>query len=270
MTTSKIVKPTEKFKQLLKDLKWAGKDSSTLFNLLAGINRGVIPSHVTKISTSIQKRGCARPVIIVRVDFIEGVMKNYIIDGQHLFFALLRNNMDIPYVTMEVKNKEELVETIALLNTSSKSWTTMDYVSAWSSIVPDYVVLNKMYKTYDLELGQIAELAHTGTLAARAGLGASPVYSTIKKGNFRIQDKESCIDKLNKIQDVLGIVPRMDRKSNALFIASYVHLITILGDKYSHSKFLSYLTEHKDEFNLVTQDAEEVQKLLNKAAKNKK
>jgi len=62
----------------------------------------------------------------------------------------------------------------------------------------------------------------------------------------------------------------MDRKSNALFIASYVHLITILGDKYSHSKFLSYLTEHKDEFNLVTQDAEEVQKLLNKAAKNKK
>ena len=47
-------------------------------------------------------------------------------------------------------------------------------------------------------------------------------------------------------------------------------LITVLGDKYSHNKFLSYLTEHKDEFNLVTQDAEEVQKLLNKAAKNKK
>jgi len=108
--------------------------------------------------------------------------------------------MDIPYVTMEVNNKEELVETIALLNTSSKSWTTMDYVSAWSSIVPDYVVLSKMYKTYDLELGQIAELAHTGTLAARSGLGASPVYGIIKKGNFRIQDKESCIDKLNKIQ----------------------------------------------------------------------
>ena len=181
MTTSKIVKPTEKFKQLLKDLKWAGKDSSTLFNLLAGINRPVTPAHVTKISTSIQKNGNARAVIIVKVDFIDGVMKSYIIDGQHLFFALLRNNMDIPYVTMEVKNKEELVETIALLNTSSKSWTTMDYVSAWSSIVPDYVVLSKMYKTYDLELGQIAELAHTGTLAARSGLGASPVYSTIKK-----------------------------------------------------------------------------------------
>jgi hypothetical protein len=254
-------------KQLLKDLKWAGKDSSKLFNLLAGINRPIVPSHVTKISTSIQRKGNARPVIIVRISFIDGTPKDYIIDGQHLFFALLRNNMDIPYVVMDVKDKADLVETIALLNSSSKSWTTMDYISAWASVSDDYKVLADLYNTYDLETSQIAELLHTGTIAIRNRVGGSGIFTTIKKGEFKILDKEDSIDKLNKIQDVLKVVPRMDRTSNSLFISSYTHFITVLGEKYNHEKFLAYLHTHKSEFVGVTQDPEQIQSLLNKSIK---
>ncbi len=254
-------------KQLLKDLKWAGKDSSKLFNLLAGINRPIVPSHVTKISTSIQRKGNARPVIIVRISFIDGTPKDYIIDGQHLFFALLRNNMDIPYVVMDVKDKADLVETIALLNSSSKSWTTMDYVSAWASVSDDYKVLADLYNTYDLETSQIAELLHTGTIAIRNRAGGSGIFTTIKKGEFKVLDKEDSIDKLNKIQDVLKVVPRMDRTSNSLFISSYTHFITVLGEKYNHEKFLAYLRAHKSEFVGVTQDPEQIQSLLNKSIK---
>jgi len=258
-------------KQLLKDIKWAGKDSSKLFNLLAGINRAIIPSHVTKISTSIQRKGNARPVIVVRISFIDGTPKDYIIDGQHLFFALLRNNMDIPYVVMEVQDKADLVETIALLNSSSKSWTTADYVTAWASVSEDYRVLAELYNTYDLETAQIAELLHTGTIAikSRSG-GSSGIFSTIKRGEFKVLDREGSVDKLNKIQEVLKIVPRMDRTSNSLFIASYVHFITILGDKYDHDKFLAYLRQHKAEFAAVTQDVEHIQSLLNKSIKTTK
>jgi hypothetical protein len=256
-------------KQLLKDLKWAGKDSSKMFNLLAGINRPVVPSHVTKISNSIQRKGNARPVIIVRISFIDGTPKDYIIDGQHLFFALLRNNMDIPYVIMDVKDKADLVETIALLNSSSKSWTTMDYVSAWASVSDDYKVLADLYNTYDLETAQIAELLHTGTIAIKNRAG-SGIFTTVKKGEFRVLDKEDSIDKLNKIQEVLKIVPRMDRTSNSLFIASYTHFITVLGQKYNHDKFLAYLNLHKSEFVGVTQDPEQIQSLLNKSIKQVK
>jgi hypothetical protein len=256
-------------KQLLKDLKWAGKDSSKMFNLLAGINRPVVPSHVTKISNSIQRKGNARPVIIVRISFIDGTPKDYIIDGQHLFFALLRNNMDIPYVIMDVEDKADLVETIALLNSSSKSWTTMDYVSAWASVSDDYKVLADLYNTYDLETAQIAELLHTGTIAIKNRAG-SGIFTTVKKGEFRVLDKEDSIDKLNKIQEVLKIVPRMDRTSNSLFIASYTHFITVLGQKYNHDKFLAYLELHKSEFVGVTQDPEQIQSLLNQSIKQVK
>jgi len=257
-------------KQLLKDIKWAGKDSSKLFNLLAGINRAIIPSHVTKISTSIQRKGNARPVIVVRISFIDGTPKDYIIDGQHLFFALLRNNMDIPYVVMEVQDKADLVETIALLNSSSKSWSTMDYVTAWASVSEDYRTLAELYNTYDLETAQIAELLHTGSIVIKNRAGNSSIFPTIKRGEFKVLDREGSVDKLNKIQEVLKIVPRMDRTSNSLFIASYVHFITILGDKYNHDKFLAYLRQHKAEFAAVTQDVEHIQSLLNKSIKTTK
>jgi hypothetical protein len=84
----------------------------------------------------------------------------------------------------------------------------------------------------------------------------------VKKGEFRVLDKEDSIDKLNKIQEVLKIVPRMDRTSNSLFIASYTHFITVLGQKYNHDKFLAYLNLHKSEFVGVTQDPEQIQSLL--------
>ena len=80
----------------------------------------------------------------------------YIIDGQHAFNALLRNNMDIPYVTIKIDNKVQLVESIALLNASSKNWTLLDYITSWSCVSEDYKKLLHYYNVYDLELGNIA------------------------------------------------------------------------------------------------------------------
>jgi hypothetical protein len=106
-------------KQHLKNIKWLTESSKTAFSLLAGINRPINPSHVTKVATSIDKLGCLQPIIVTQIDFINGKKLYYIIDGQHKFNALMRLGEAIPYVVIEIKDKQELVEAIALLNASS-------------------------------------------------------------------------------------------------------------------------------------------------------
>ena len=100
---------------------FAEPDSKTKFNLLVGINRPIDPSHVTKLATSVESMGIIRPVVVVRTNIIDGIMKNYILDGQHLSFVCLRLNISMPYVFVEVKDQKDLIEKIALLNASSKS-----------------------------------------------------------------------------------------------------------------------------------------------------
>ena len=67
--------------------------------------------------------GCLRPVVIAHLSFKE-LVGNYVIDGQHLFHALIRNNMDIPFVMIDVADEQDLVEKLALLNNSSKKLDT--------------------------------------------------------------------------------------------------------------------------------------------------
>ena len=76
--------------------------------LLAGINRGVSPHHSTKIAESVKSKGILRPVIMAWIDFIDGVKRLYIIDGQHLYFALQRYSVDIPYALVEIKDMQDL------------------------------------------------------------------------------------------------------------------------------------------------------------------
>lgn len=244
-----------------------GKNSSNAFSILAGINRPIKPAQVSKLAESINTMGIIRPIVIAVLSFIDGTSKKYIIDGQHLYFALIRNNMDFPYTTIEVKDKVDLVEKIALLNNSSKSWTTIDYVTAWSAIIPDYQKLSELYNTYDIELGQIAELACKGLIQAKGKIGR--IFDIIKKGQFRIESLDTTISTLNKITDTLKVVPRMDRDSNSMFIAAYTQLLVQTGTKYNHAKFMAYLKAHKQQFATVTQDPEEISKLLKKAVTGK-
>lgn len=239
-------------------------DSKTKgFSLLAGINRPVNPGHVTKIAKSVDKIGIIRPVVIARISFITGKLIPYVVDGQHLTHALIRNEMDIPYVEIEVIDEKDLVEKIALLNASSKSWTMVDYVTAWGAVHPDYVKLMKYYNTYDLDLSQVANILYKGV----ATVGGADGSRAIKDGTFRVKDEADKINLLNNITDVLKKVPRMDRQSNRSFIYSYVNFYNGHQSKYNHVSFLNWLEKNKTKLLLVTQDTEQIMKLLEKSIK---
>lgn len=233
------------------------KDSKQAFSYLAGINRAINPSQVTKLAQSINNMGVIRPVVVTEISFINGKKTIYIIDGQHLFNALIRNNMDIPYVVIDVKDKKELVEKIALLNASSKNWALADYIIAWASLSADYVKLNHYYQVYDLEISVIASILtnsvpHGGSIAKK-----------IKMGEFSIINEKENVQILDYVTDMLKIVPRLDRSQNRYACTEYVKFVRGTKD-YKHSKFMTNLAKNKEKFAMATHEEGNLSALFNK------
>ena len=239
----------------IKTLKTTGNKG---FSVLAGINRAIVPSHVTKLANSLEKMGVVRPVVVSTIDFVDGSKKVYIIDGQHLYHALMRMGWDIPYTEISIKDSVDLAEHLALLNASSKSWSMKDYITVWSNVNKDYVKLNKYFNTYDIELNQLADVLMNNSCNANTN---NIISRVIKRGEFTIDDEKRSVYLLNCITDALKIIPRMDRLSNKMFISSFVNFINTCV-KYDHAQFMSSLKVHKDKFKLSTQDQEEFKKLL--------
>jgi hypothetical protein len=230
-------------------INWLKKGSKSAFSYLAGINRPVNPSQVTKLAESINKMGLIRPVVVTELSFITGKKVKYIVDGQHLFNACLRNNIDIPYVSIDVADKKELVERIALLNASSKNWTMADYVLAWSSLNNDYVKLNQYFNMYDFEISALADIL-SGGLASTSG----NISTKIKKGEFKIVNEAYNIEIVNNLTDLLKIVPRMNRYENRYLCTEYVKFRR--SEKtYNHSIFLKKVQKNKTKFLLATQES---------------
>jgi len=254
-------KRMEKLVEALKNIKWLTATSKISLMFLAGINRPINPGHVTKLAKSIEQLGILQPIIVGLIEFITGKPELYIIDGQHKFNALLRNNMPIPYIVIEIKDKKELIETIALLNASSKSWTTQDYVNAWASMVPDYVKLNHYFQVYDIEMSIIAAI-----LAGNSANGGR-ITKKIKDGSFRIQNEKESVSILDCLTDVLKVVPRMNRYENKYVCSEYVNFMKATKN-YNHNKFIESLKKNKKKFVLATQEEGKLIELFYKICVN--
>jgi uncharacterized ParB-like nuclease family protein len=231
------------------------------WSYLAGINRPITPSQVTKLSKSIEKMGVVRPVIIATFDFITGKPQKYIIDGQHLFNACIRLNKDVPYTEISVKDKQDLVETIALLNASSKSWTMQDFILAWGSLKPDYIKLNKYYNVYDMDLRFLASVLENNSVCS------SSISRRIKAGEFQIKNEALAVKHLDYVTDMLKVIPRLNRIENRYASIEYITFV-INTPAYNHKVFLENLKKAKKQFILATHEEGQLKQLF--AALNNK
>lgn len=236
------------------DIKYMkGKDS---FNFLAGINRAVKPSHVTKICKSLNKMGNVNPITVASLSFLNGKKMMYIIDGQHRFTGLIRLGWSIPYIVIDIKDKQDLVEHIALLNASSKSWCVQDYVNAWASLKEDYVKLNRYFEIYDFELSILASIL--------SGNSVNTITKKIKAGEFKIVSENKKVQILDHLTDALDIVPRMGRIENKYFCKEFVDYVQSKGCEYDHKRAMAFLRKNKDKFVLATQEEGKVKEMLGK------
>lgn len=247
------------YKNAMKALKWLSLTGTTKFNYLAGINRPIYPAQVTKLAKSLEKLGVLRPVVIAELSFITGKLEKYIIDGQHIFNALLRLGWEIPYVTIQVSDKQDLVEKIALLNASSKTWSIQDYVTAWSSLKNDYVKLNHYHQVYDFEISDLASILMNNSVKSNGTNQA--VTRAIKLGEFKVRNEKENVEILDKVTDMLKIVPRMNRMENRYAIREYVKFLRT-APKYDHKRFLAKLQKNKEKFILATHEEGKLSELF--------
>ena len=250
MKKTKSTVATNFYKDALKNMKWLSLTGNIKLNYLAGINRPINPAQVTKLAKSLEKMNSLRPVVI-----ITGKSEKYIIDGQHMFNAHMRLGWEVPYITIKVEDKKDLVEKIALLNASSKTWTMQDYVTAWASLSNYYVKLNHYFQVYDLEIGELAAIL-TGNVR-----GGGNISKIIKSGDFKIVNEQKNVEILNYVTDMLKLVPRMNRFENRYSIKEYVKFLRSTF-KYDHKTFLIKLKKNKDKFILATQEEGKLSELF--------
>lgn len=253
------IKANNFYKDALKNLKWLSTTSNIKFNYLAGINRAINPGQVTKLAKSLEMMNVIRPVVIAEMSFVNGKLAKYIIDGQHIFNALIRLGWEIPYVTIKVNDKQDLVEKIAMLNASSKTWTMADYVTAWSSLKEDYVKLNHYFQVYDFEITELAAIL----MGNSRGGGAHTAI--LKLGEFKIVNEQRNVEILNNVTDMLKVVPRMNRFENRYAVKEYVKFLRG-NHKYDHKSFLAKLQKNKEKFILATQEEGKLSELFEKLA----
>jgi hypothetical protein len=128
-----------------------------LFNYLP-FNRPVDNAHVNKLMESMKVHGFKGVIQVIKTSFIEGVVKLYILEGQHRFAAAMRLGIPFKFELTELVNQNETAEFIAELNNSAKSWGTSQFLKVWSGLgIKEYVKLNKVFNDTGFQITPLIE-----------------------------------------------------------------------------------------------------------------
>jgi hypothetical protein len=216
----------------------------SMFNYLP-MNRNIDSLQVERLVQSIREMGVTRQAICIKTAVIDGELKTYVIDGQHLIHACQREAVPVEYRYIEVIDKADIIKKIAFYNNSSKSWQLMDYVNAWMFDVPDYLSLKKFKNLYNLEPLMIANICNS-----EIGYnGVSSASQLIKTGAFRISNVNAeamCKD----FSDMFIKIGKADRwvkhQFLKVFIKSYNH------PSYNHNATLANVDKNISQIKAMT------------------
>lgn len=197
------------------------------------INRITDTEHIQKMIASVRNMGVVRPVICVKITFLDGKSQLYVIDGQHLFKSLMSENLEIPYIVIEVADKIDMVHKMAMLNNSSKSWTLLNYVNAFKMHLVDYYRLNELREMYNIEPLMLASICTNGNTSSISG------SRLIKSGQFKITNPDAQ-EMAKAFNDFFLKIGRADRWVKHHFLQVFLKA----WGKYDHNKALDNLDKH--------------------------
>jgi hypothetical protein len=220
----------------------------TLFNYLP-MNRGVDSKQIEALVQSIRKMGVRRSVMCIKTDLIDGELKTFIIDGQHLLHACQREGIPVRYEYIEVVDLDDIVHTMAFYNNSSKSWKLMDYVNAWLYIHPDYLTLKKFKNLYNLEPLMIAGICNNSD----SYNGVSAASDLIKTGNFKVTNSKAeamCKD----FSDLFIKIGKADRWVKHNFLRVFIQAYN--SKNYDHKTTLQNIDDNIKTIKAMTDISE--------------
>jgi len=207
-----------------------------LFNYLP-MNRNIDAKQVEALVESIRRMGVRRSIMCIKTDLIDGELKTYIIDGQHLLHACQRESISVRYEYIEITDIDDIVNTMAFYNNSSKSWKLMDYVNAWLYIHPDYLTLKKFKNLYNLEPLMIAGICNNSD-------SYNGVYSAsdlIKNGEFRITNKNAA-SMCKDFSDLFIKIGKADRWVKHQFLRVFIQAYN--SKTYNHKATLQNIDDN--------------------------
>lgn len=219
------------------DIKVFKYNTSQKFEILAGINRPIKPKHVQEMAKSVKELGCIRPVLVSKIKFIDGVEKLYIIDGQHLFHALLKLELDIPTLEVEVVDMRDLIHTISVLNNTSAPWGLEDYVKAWGNLGDnkDYRTLQEVKKRFGMTYTLLA-------MAMNTELESAGLLRHIKKGNFTIDNEKLGREILIEISEVKKYIPKGYQSALKVLMAAFIKFYKDNRAIYNQARMIKFIS----------------------------
>jgi uncharacterized protein YqgV (UPF0045/DUF77 family) len=227
----------------------------TLFNYLP-MNRVIDSKQVEALVQSVREMGVTRQVICIKTNCIDGELKTFIIDGQHLVHACQREGIPVEYRYIEITDEDDIVRKMAFYNNSSKSWKLMDYVNAWKYIHPDYLTLKKYKELYNLEPLMIAGICNN----ADSYNGVYSASEHIKNGNFRVTNPKAqamCKD----FSDLFIKIGKADRWVKHNFLRVFIQAYN--GKQYDHKTTLQNIDDNIKTIKAMT-DVSEANQFIQK------
>lgn len=195
-------------------------------------NRHTSNAHVINLVESIKMFGYLQFIIVIETDIIDGIMKKWIVDGQHRFKGCRAEGMPILYTTVRgITSKYELVRLIAKLNSTSKSWNIGNYVDAWESInIGEYKGLKERYKK--------TGLSYTFLISIYESMNRKDAVLKFMDGKFQINNPqaEKQIDWIVQIQK--AYLPKSRDLCNGVY-----EVIKKLADQYDQNRMMKGLAK---------------------------
>jgi hypothetical protein len=195
-------------------------------------NRHTSNSHVVNLVESIKMFGYLQFIIVIETDIIDGIMKKWIVDGQHRFKGCKSEGMPILYTTVKgITSKYELVRLIAKLNSTSKSWNIGNYVDAWESInIGEYKNLKERYKK--------TGLPYTFLISIYEGMNRKDATLKFMDGKFQHSNPNA----EKQISWIIDVQKTYLPKNRDLCNGVY-EVIKKLADKYDQEKMMNGLAK---------------------------
>lgn len=199
------------------------------------MNRSVKESHVQTMGESIAIFGMpTRPVIVCETDEIDGILRRWVLDGQHLLQALIRDKKEIPYITIPVKDAKDIVHKLTLLNNTSKSWGLLDYINAYRNFDKTYDQLFKMVNKYQTETLFVASMGLN-----KNSSNVAITSKILRKGEYNIENPnwEAMCEQFQQIYFTIGSADRWVKK------AAYDCFLNTFG-YVDHTKVIRNVVKH--------------------------
>lgn len=212
-------------------------------------NRNVDYSKVAQIKVSMQTYGITSGIVLLPTDLFDGKLRYYAVDGQHRYEAAralgILDRLPVFFCPKKFSTIEEIVGFVSTLNTTQTPWKLENYVNAYAAIhKDDYMFLKKIHQDYNM-LYYVAMIICSGYTAHKA-------IKDIKKGEFKVKDKEYTLKIAGYIQDCIGIIGTAETVTISKFALAFYEWYNPVT--YKHKKFLVWVKANLASMKLLKGD----------------